>query len=130
MFLFHLYWHRFNAYLLVSQLTTVVYDKPLKSGKDAEDAIKNIIRLNDELWVIIVRDAVDYYLSCRIHRINAIDGGQNYVDFLPWLQYIPYIPYKASAAAYYDLAEKTYRSLMDEAKRTLVCYMWCTVPVV
>lgn len=54
------------------------------------------------------------------HRINAIDGGQNYVDFLPWLQYIPGIPYKGLAAAYYSLAEKTYKFLMDEAKRNFV----------
>jgi len=83
-----------------SILMTVVYDKPMKSGKDSDIMIKNVIRLNDDL-------------------INAIDGGQNYVDFLPWLRYVPYIPYKAFAAEYYDLAEKTYKYLMDEAKHKL-----------
>lgn len=33
----------------VVQLTTAVYGKPLQNGKDDEDAIKNVIRLDDEL---------------------------------------------------------------------------------
>lgn len=53
-------------------------------------------------------------------RISAIDSGQNYVDFLPFLQYVPRIPYKARAAAYYELAERTYKTLMDEAKANYV----------
>jgi hypothetical protein len=53
-------------------------------------------------------------------RINAIDSGQNYVDFLPFLEYIPGVPYKAKAAAYYELGEQTYKTLIDEAKANYV----------
>ncbi|KAF9265165.1 cytochrome P450 [Marasmius fiardii PR-910] len=90
-------WSQHIATCIASMLTTVVYDKPLKGGQETAGIIKDVIRLNDEL-------------------INALDSGQNYVDFLPWLQYIPGIPYKAKAAAYYELAERTYKTLMDEAK--------------
>jgi hypothetical protein len=51
--------------------------------------------------------------------INAIDGGQNYVDFLPWVRFIPFIPYKALASSYFKLAENTYKSLMDEARQNM-----------
>ncbi|KAF9455804.1 cytochrome P450 [Collybia nuda] len=90
-------WEALVARCMGSILTTAVYDKPLKSGTEADSIIKDVIRLNDEL-------------------IDAIDSGQNYVDFLPFLQYIPGIPYKAKAAAYYQLAERTYKTLLDEAK--------------
>lgn len=56
--------------------------------------------------------------------MQAVDGGKNYVDLFPWLRYIPKLPYKASAAAYYQLAEKTYRSLMDSVKERLVSYIF------
>ncbi|KZT04209.1 cytochrome P450 [Laetiporus sulphureus 93-53] len=91
-------WVSFVERAVASILMTAVYDKPLKSNESAEDAVKDVIKLNNDL-------------------INVIDGGQNYVDFLPWLRYIPGVPYKVVAASYYDLAERTYRSLMDEAKR-------------
>ncbi|KAG7087228.1 hypothetical protein E1B28_013209 [Marasmius oreades] len=90
-------WKNHISTCMGSILTTAVYDKPLRGGKETEGIIKDVIRLNDEL-------------------INAIDSGQNYVDFLPFLQYVPGIPYKAKAAAYYQLAERTYKALMDEAK--------------
>ncbi|KAF9255704.1 cytochrome P450 [Marasmius fiardii PR-910] len=90
-------WVQYIATCMGSILTTAVYDKPLKGGEETEGIIKDVIRLNDEL-------------------INAIDSGQNYVDFLPFLQYVPGIPYKAKAAAYYALAERTYKTLMDEAR--------------
>lgn len=38
---------------LRNQLTTAVYDKPLKNGKEADDIIKDVIRLNDELYVLL-----------------------------------------------------------------------------
>ena len=56
-----------------------------------------------------------------VPRINASSGGENFVDFLPWLRFIPKMPYKAKAAAYYALAEKTYKTLFEEAKVELVC---------
>ncbi|KAJ3567899.1 hypothetical protein NP233_g6061 [Leucocoprinus birnbaumii] len=89
-------WVSSVARCMASILTTGVYDKPLKDD-EADGLIKDIIRLNDEL-------------------INAMDSGQNYVDFLPFLEYIPGMPYRARAAAYYQLAERTYKKLMDEAK--------------
>ena len=52
--------------------------------------------------------------------MQAVDGGKTYVDFFPWLRYIPKVSYKAQAAAYYQFAEKTYRSLMDSVKESLV----------
>ncbi|TFY62803.1 hypothetical protein EVJ58_g3641 [Rhodofomes roseus] len=93
-------WSEYLSRAVGSILMTAVYDKPLRSGQDTEGAIKNVIKLNDDL-------------------INAIDGGQNYVDFLPFLQYIPNVPYKALASKYYNLAETTYRGLMEDARRNL-----------
>ena len=61
-------------------------------------------------------------LTSPTRSVNAIDTGQNYVDFLPFLQYIPNVPYKATARAYLDLAETTYRDLMEDARRNLVSH--------
>ena len=80
---------------------TTVYDRPIKSGRDAEQVVKNVVKLNDQL-------------------VEAIEAGKNTVDFLPWLRYVPFAPYKKYARDYLDLAESTYKQLMDDAKANLV----------
>ena len=81
---------------------TTVYDRPIKSGRDAEKVVKSVAKLNDQL-------------------LEAIEAGKNTVDFLPWLRYVPFAPYKKFARDYFHLAESTYKQLMDDAKDNLVC---------
>jgi hypothetical protein len=80
---------------------TTVYDRPIKSGRDAEQVVKNVGKLNDQL-------------------VEAIEAGKNTVDFLPWLRYVPFAPYKKYARDHLNLAESTYKRLMDDAKDNLV----------
>ena len=80
---------------------TTVYDRPIKSGTEAEQVVKNVVRLNEQL-------------------VEAIEAGKNTVDFLPWLRWVPFAPYKAYSKSYFDLAESTYKQLMDDAKANLV----------
>ncbi|KAK7043902.1 hypothetical protein VNI00_008068 [Paramarasmius palmivorus] len=93
-------WKSYIARAIASIIMTTVYDRPLKTGQEADQVVKNVVRLNDEL-------------------VEAIEAGKNYVDFLPFLQYIPGVPYKKPAAEYQRLAESTYKQLMDEAKHNL-----------
>lgn len=56
------------------------------------------------------------------HRFLALDTGKNTVDFIPLLRYLPYplAEYKKFAREYFDLAERTYRGLMDDVRGCLV----------
>ncbi|ESK83069.1 cytochrome p450 [Moniliophthora roreri MCA 2997] len=93
-------WKSYIARAIASIIMTTVYDRPLRTGQEADQVVKNVVRLNDEL-------------------VEAIEAGKNYVDFLPFLRYIPGVPYKKPAAEYQKLAESTYKQLMDEAKANL-----------
>ena len=82
---------------------TTTYDRPIRSGQDAEQVVKNVFRLNNELG-------------------QAVESGKSAVDFLPWLRYVPFAPYKAFSRSYLNFAENTYKTLMDDAKANLVCF--------
>ncbi|KJA16708.1 hypothetical protein HYPSUDRAFT_47078 [Hypholoma sublateritium FD-334 SS-4] len=93
-------WKSYIARAIASIIMTTVYDRPIKSGTEAEQVVKNVVRLNEQL-------------------VEAIEAGKNTVDFLPWLRWVPFAPYKAYSKAYLNLAESTYKQLMDDAKANL-----------
>ncbi|KAF8957829.1 cytochrome P450 [Flammula alnicola] len=93
-------WTSYLARAIASIIMTTVYDRPIKSGTEAEQVVKNVVRLNEEL-------------------VDSIEAGKNTVDFLPWLRYVPFAPYKKYARNYRNLAESTYKQLMDDAKANL-----------
>lgn len=51
--------------------TTVVYNKPLMSRKEADDIIKDAIRLDGGMSCF----SYNYYYSLALISIDAIDGG-------------------------------------------------------
>lgn len=85
----------------LSKIMTTTYNRPIRSGKNAEQVFRDVYRLNNDLGL-------------------AMESGKSAVDFIPWLRYVPFAPYKAFSKSYLDFAENTYKKLMDDTKANLV----------